>query len=444
LTNTVMCLASASLTSASFSHFPHKRFIMCLDKIFVMCLEDWGDQIEFATNGNASNPNSLFFVVVILFGQLLLLNLVLATIVDGAFEVFSSAIERQGKLDRCKRRLKKQMLYAAFHHFLSQGLLPSPAASPASSSELMLTNGGDDTEPVDLDQSEKKTRRSPRSPRSPQKNASEFAGFNFSQSISQQDENQEDEPAIHLPDWVLDAWFAWEDLCVYIDEHPMIDRIMDVVLLISCVGLLNTQSQTDDSGCFDPGFWQILDALCVWAFAFEMLARGGARGVVNGEEALLKDWWMILEVAINMSGVLAFVTATSCTQPKGLSMVFLIVRSFRPLRVVNRVESLKITFDSIVISLYGLLSLLALMMIFKCAFAIIGMQLFMGQFWFCEDEDFPEGMHKDGKIDDNGVVIQEPCESWTNPSFHYDNFEQAMLSSFTFSAGGWNSLWKSA
>ena len=86
----------------------------------------------------------------------------------------------------------------------------------------------------------------------------------------------------------------------------------------------------------------------------------------------------------------------------------------------------------------------AVALLFWLIFGILGMQLFMGQFWFCEDEDFPEGMHKDGKIDDNGVVIQEPCESWTNPSFHYDNFEQAMLSSFTFSAGGWNSLWKSA
>ena len=156
----------------------------------------------------------------------------LATIVDGAFEVFSAQSERQGKLDRCKRRLKKQMLHAAFHHFLSQGLLPSPPASPASSSELTRTNGGDCAEPVDLDQPEKKTRRSLRSPQ--KKASSQFAGFNFSQSISQQDENQEDEPAIHLPDWVLDAWFAWEDLCIYIDEHPMIDRIMDVVLLISC------------------------------------------------------------------------------------------------------------------------------------------------------------------------------------------------------------------
>ena len=60
---------------------------------FVIALEDWGDVLEFANNGRRNGPQTLFFVAIVLFGQLLLLNLVLATIVDGAVEIFEDACE---------------------------------------------------------------------------------------------------------------------------------------------------------------------------------------------------------------------------------------------------------------------------------------------------------------------------------------------------------------
>ena len=70
----------------------------------------------------------------------------------------------------------------------------------------------------------------------------------------------------------------------------------------------------------------------------------------------------------------------------------------------------------------------------------------MGLFWFCEDDDFPEGMSKDGKLVAGSTDEYEvaPCESWVNADFNYDNFADAMMSSFTFMSGGWSSIWISS
>ena len=84
---------------------------------FVIALEDWGDVLEFANDGASNGPSVLFFVAIVLFGQLLLLNLVLATIVDGAVEVFEEAFVRQEVIGRVKRHLHRQSLHVAFVHF---------------------------------------------------------------------------------------------------------------------------------------------------------------------------------------------------------------------------------------------------------------------------------------------------------------------------------------
>ena len=64
---------------------------------------------------------------------------------------------------------------------------------------------------------------------------------------------------------------------------------------------------------------------------------------------------------------------------------FKLLRVLRPLKMVNRVPALKAVFDCVVISLKNVFNILIVYMLFLLIFAMVGVQLFNGKFFFCND-----------------------------------------------------------
>lgn len=63
-----------------------------------------------------------------------------------------------------------------------------------------------------------------------------------------------------------------------------------------------------------------------------------------------------------------------------------LLRVLRPLKMVNRVPALKAVFDCVVISLKNVANILIVYMLFLLIFAMVGVQLFNGKFFYCSDE----------------------------------------------------------
>ena len=63
-----------------------------------------------------------------------------------------------------------------------------------------------------------------------------------------------------------------------------------------------------------------------------------------------------------------------------------LLRVLRPLKMVNRVPALKAVFDCVVISLKNVFNILIVYILFLLIFAMVGVQLFNGKFFFCNDE----------------------------------------------------------
>ena len=62
-----------------------------------------------------------------------------------------------------------------------------------------------------------------------------------------------------------------------------------------------------------------------------------------------------------------------------------LLRVLRPLKMVNRVPALKAVFDCVVISLKNVFNILIVYMLFLAIFAMVGVQLFNGKFFYCTD-----------------------------------------------------------
>ena len=63
-----------------------------------------------------------------------------------------------------------------------------------------------------------------------------------------------------------------------------------------------------------------------------------------------------------------------------------VLRVLRPLKTIKRVPKLKAVFDCVIISLKNVFNILIVYILFQFIFAVIGVQLFNGKFFYCTDE----------------------------------------------------------
>ena len=86
-------------------------------------------------------------------------------------------------------------------------------------------------------------------------------------------------------------------------------------------------------------------------------------------------------------------------------------------------------------------SLVLIIGLLKAMYAVVGLQLFMGQFGYCADEGFEEGAYRYGEelgrtpgpnsslyiVNTTVYWKTAPCRKWVNPTFHYDDFGNAFM-----------------
>ena len=68
-------------------------------------------------------------------------------------------------------------------------------------------------------------------------------------------------------------------------------------------------------------------------------------------------------------------------------LLFKFLRSlYYKLQAINRVPKLKAVFDCVIISLQNVFNIFIVYLLFQFIFAVIGVQLFNGKFFYCTDE----------------------------------------------------------
>ena len=93
-------------------------------------------------------------------------------------------------------------------------------------------------------------------------------------------------------------------------------------------------------------------------------------------------WILIMdfiEIVINLNGYRGTPTGQKLKSVE-------LLRVLRPLKTINRIPKLKAVFDCVIISLKNVFNILIVYMLFLLIFAMVGVQLFNGKFFFCNDE----------------------------------------------------------
>uniref|UniRef100_A0A5G2QSL4 Voltage-dependent L-type calcium channel subunit alpha n=1 Tax=Sus scrofa TaxID=9823 RepID=A0A5G2QSL4_PIG len=122
-----------------------------------------------------------------------------------------------------------------------------------------------------------------------------------------------------------------------------------------------------------------------------------------------------------------------------------VLRVLRPLRAINRAKGLKHVVQCVFVAIRTIGNIVLVTTLLQFMFACIGVQLFKGKFFSCNDlskmtEEECKGyyyVYKDG----DPTQMELRARQWIHNDFHFDNVLSAMMSLFTVSTfEGWPEL----
>jgi hypothetical protein len=170
-----------------------------------------------------------------------------------------------------------------------------------------------------------------------------------------------------------------------------------------------------------------LDIFITSFFTFEFLLKSISLGLVLDKGTYLRETWNKLDCFIV---VFSIIELTLTDFQLSAIKVFRVLRILRPLKLIKHNLSMKLVVSSLLESIVALINVGVVLLIVWVMFAILGVSLFGGKFYSCENE----------KID-NRKECEEFGFKWENNDSNFDNLLEAMNTLFIItSLENWPSL----
>ncbi|XP_063695784.1 voltage-dependent calcium channel type A subunit alpha-1 isoform X3 [Culicoides brevitarsis] len=179
-------------------------------------------------------------------------------------------------------------------------------------------------------------------------------------------------------------------------------------------------------------------------FTIEMLLKIVDLGIILHPGSYLREFWNIMDAVVVICAAVSFgfdMSGSSAGQNLSTIKSLRVLRVLRPLKTIKRVPKLKAVFDCVVNSLKNVINILIVYILFQFIFAVIGVQLFNGKFFYCTDDSKHTKEDCQGSyfaFDSESILPRQEPREWKTQTFHYDNVATAMLTLFAVQTGeGW-------
>lgn len=115
-------------------------------------------------------------------------------------------------------------------------------------------------------------------------------------------------------------------------------------------------------------------------FTLEVIIKVISRGfILNGPKSYILSMWNVLDFSIVIIALVSLSIPKASGDLKILK-IFRMGRLLRPLRVLSRNEGLKISIQALAMAIPNMMNLMIIVILFFLIFAIMGINLFKGQF----------------------------------------------------------------
>nr|XP_015838484.1 PREDICTED: voltage-dependent T-type calcium channel subunit alpha-1G isoform X2 [Tribolium castaneum] len=220
--------------------------------------------------------------------------------------------------------------------------------------------------------------------------------------------------------------------CYWFVNQKWFDNAILLFIAMNCITLaMERPNIPPDSN--ERFFLSTCNYIFTVVFTIEMFVKVVASGMCYGPNAYFTSGWNIMDgslVIISIVDLLMSLIRSNSPRIFGILRVFRLLRSLRPLRVINRAPGLKLVVQTLLSSLRPIGNIVLICCTFFIIFGILGVQLFKGSFYHCIGENL------------TGIVTRNDCDSrryqWENQKYNFDDLGQALMSLFVLSSrDGW-------
>ncbi|XP_067387893.1 voltage-dependent L-type calcium channel subunit alpha-1S isoform X2 [Emydura macquarii macquarii] len=185
---------------------------------------------------------------------------------------------------------------------------------------------------------------------------------------------------------------------------------------------------------FDIGFTSV--------FTVEIVLKMTAYGAFLHEGSFCRNSFNILDLLVVAVSLISMGIESSTIS---VVKILRVLRVLRPLRAINRAKGLKHVVQCVFVAIKTIGNIVIVTTLLQFMFACIGVQLFKGKFYSCTDPSKITAKECRGYfityVDGSPTQIELHRREWVHNDFHFDNVFSAMMSLFTVSTfEGWPQL----
>ncbi|KAK6640591.1 Voltage-dependent calcium channel type D subunit alpha-1 [Polyplax serrata] len=228
--------------------------------------------------------------------------------------------------------------------------------------------------------------------------------------------------------------------CHWLCNHSIFGNIILVCILVSSAMLAAEDPLRAESE--QNKFLLPFDYFFTTVFTIELLLKVISYGFILHPGSFCRSFFSVLDLLVVCVSLISMFRSSSAVS---FIKILRVLRVLRPLRAINRAKGLKRVVQCVIVSVKTIGNIVLVTCLLQFMFAVIGVQLFKGKFFSCNDKS------KMTEVDCHGSYIvfkdgdinkpERKEREWSPNNFHFDNVAKAMLTLFTVSTfEGWPSL----
>ncbi|XP_062855013.1 calcium channel, voltage-dependent, L type, alpha 1F subunit [Trichomycterus rosablanca] len=228
--------------------------------------------------------------------------------------------------------------------------------------------------------------------------------------------------------------------CHIVINHHIFTNLILVFIILSSISLAAEDPIRAHS--FRNNVLGYADYAFTSIFTVEILLKMTVYGAFLHKGSFCRNWFNLLDLLVVSVSLVSFFLHSSAIS---VVKILRVLRVLRPLRAINRAKGLKHVVQCVFVAIRTIGNIMIVTALLQFMFACIGVQLFKGKFYCCTDEakhtpDQCKGtfvIYKDGDV--NHPLVRQRL--WLNSDFNFDNVLMGMMALFTVSTfEGWPAL----
>ncbi|KAI6214212.1 hypothetical protein M3Y94_00241300 [Aphelenchoides besseyi] len=240
--------------------------------------------------------------------------------------------------------------------------------------------------------------------------------------------------------FILSHTNAFRVFCNKIVNHTIFTNAVLVCILVSSAMLAAEDPLQAQS--YRNTILNYFDYFFTTVFTVEITLKVVVFGLVLHKGSFCRNAFNLLDILVVAVSLISFVLKSDAIS---VVKILRVLRVLRPLRAINRAKGLKHVVQCVIVAVKTIGNIMLVTFMLQFMFAIIGVQLFKGTFFSCNDVSKMTAAECRGEFityeDGDPTKPLRMEREWTRNDFNFDNVLDAMISLFVVSTfEGWPDL----